>query len=238
MTNDIDHPFLIARDGIKISYIDRNLADPQSVVCVWHGLGEDAESYEKMSDELNQEGIACILFNLRGHGQSEGNRGHIPSMDQVLSDIEEGLKLARKQYLDTPLFLLGHQFGGTAVINYMLSKPTQELKGFITSSSIFSPMPLHSAWDKWKVLLFSHLWPKLLIHVNSINPLQMSIRCYEELKRAAMYCMDRADSITLPGLIVGDEEISKSDFLKSVEGDYARDETVSSIAKWIDSIDS
>ena len=63
-----------------------------------------------------------FAVDLRGHGQSEGKRGHTPSHDMLLDDVEELLMHARAEYNDIPLFLYGHSLGGNIVTNYVLKE--------------------------------------------------------------------------------------------------------------------
>jgi acylglycerol lipase len=105
----------------------------RSVICVVHGLGEHSGRYAQIARFLLPSGYAVISFDLRGHGNSEGVRGHFPSIEVVMQDIDALILAARKRYPDVPVFLYGHSLGGILVINYVLRyKP--ELAGVVASS--------------------------------------------------------------------------------------------------------
>ena len=52
-----------------------------------HGLGEHSGRYAHLAAFLNQAGYTLLAFDLRGHGKSEGQRGHTPSCEVLLDDI-------------------------------------------------------------------------------------------------------------------------------------------------------
>jgi acylglycerol lipase len=52
----------------------------------------------------------------------------------LLEDVEDLMKSARVDYIETPMFLYGHSMGGNLVANFLTSKKTLELQGAILSS--------------------------------------------------------------------------------------------------------
>jgi acylglycerol lipase len=104
-----------------------------AVFCVVHGLGEHSGRYVHIARFLLASGYAVISFDLRGHGKSEGIRGHFPSIDLVMQDINALIVTARGRYPSVPLFLYGHSLGGILILIYVLRyKPI--LAGVIASS--------------------------------------------------------------------------------------------------------
>ena len=55
-------------------------SSPTAVVCLVHGLGEHSGRYAHVAERLNQGGYAVIASDLRGHGKTEGKRGHSPPL--------------------------------------------------------------------------------------------------------------------------------------------------------------
>jgi alpha-beta hydrolase superfamily lysophospholipase len=103
------------------------------VVCLVHGLGEHSSRYRHVADFLTQSGYVLLTFDKRGHGRSDGQRGHAPNYEVLLDDIEQLLEEARHRYPQTPHFLYGHSMGGNLVINYVLRRRPQ-LAGVIATS--------------------------------------------------------------------------------------------------------
>ena len=106
---------------------------PRAVVCLVHGLREHSGRYVHVADSLIQAGYTLISFDLRGHGKSEGPRGHTPSYGALMKDISSLLEVANKQFPQLPFFLYGHSLGGNLVLNYVLRRRSH-LKGVIATA--------------------------------------------------------------------------------------------------------
>ncbi len=126
--------YFLSQDGLRIYYRHWEEANPTKILCIVHGLAEHSGRYTHVADFFINQGYAVFALDLRGHGISQGKRGHAKTFDHLLSDVEELLKSARAEHTDLPMFLLGHSMGGNIVANYVLKKPTNELTGYILSS--------------------------------------------------------------------------------------------------------
>jgi alpha-beta hydrolase superfamily lysophospholipase len=116
----------------------------KAVIVLVHGLGEHCLRYQHLADFFNNAGISVISFDLRGHGQSEGLRGHAPSYDAICDDIQTVLERTQKDSPKTPVFLYGHSLGGELVL-YLMLKRKPEVKGVIvTAPSLASGAPVPS----------------------------------------------------------------------------------------------
>ncbi len=107
---------------------------PKAIVCLVHGLGEHSGRYSHVAEHLTGAGFVVLTFDLPGHGQSGGTRGHIPSNDLILDQVEHLLIEAKRRYPDLPRFLYGHSLGGIIVLHYTL-KRQPDLAGVIATSS-------------------------------------------------------------------------------------------------------
>ncbi len=106
---------------------------PNTAIVLVHGVGEHMLRYEHVARALTDKGFAVIAFDQRGHGRSEGKRGHAPSAKQLNEDINQVLQKARNQFGEIPLFLYGHSLGALEVLYYcLIEKP--DLKGVIATS--------------------------------------------------------------------------------------------------------
>lgn len=93
---------------------------PKGVVAMVHGLGEHVGRYIHVAKAFTDAGYALAGFDLRGHGKSGGARGHSPSYQALMDDIEEFLVLVGKRFPAIPLFIYGHSLGGNLVLNFTL----------------------------------------------------------------------------------------------------------------------
>ena len=123
-----------SKDGVELFvHACPSKEPPKAVICLVHGHGEHIGRYNHLAARLNDADYTFIGFDHRGHGQSEGIRGHIPSYDALLDDIEIFLAEVAEDYPDSPIILYGHSMGGNLVLNYALRR-NPKLKGIISTS--------------------------------------------------------------------------------------------------------
>lgn len=89
-----------------------NVTNPKGIVIITHGIALHSIYYRKMAELLNQSGYAVVLYDVRGHGKSQGKRGDIKSVFQFTSDLNELVVYTKKNNEHLPVYLLGHSMGG------------------------------------------------------------------------------------------------------------------------------
>ena len=132
----------------------QSIDSPKAVLFIVHGLGEHLGRYEEMANFFIKKQIAVFAFDHRGHGRSEGKKGHAESIDQFVEDVEYALMQCRSLYLEIPIFLFGHSMGGQIVASYLDKVKSKEILGAIISSAWFrivSPPP------SWQIKLIKKL---------------------------------------------------------------------------------
>ncbi len=134
---DVENTRILSKDGLQMFVRCWQPPETCGVLCIIHGLGEHSGRYSELAEFLSSKGIASFAMDLRGHGNSPGKRGHSPSYDTLMGDLEELLKLARSEFTDLPIFFFGHSMGGNLVANYMISMNTNEVAGYILSAPWF-----------------------------------------------------------------------------------------------------
>lgn len=85
------------------------------VLAVIHGYGEHGGRYAHVAAALEPAGFAVEACDLRGHGRSEGARGHVERFDGYLRDSRRFLEDVAEDHPGAPLFVLGHSLGGLIV---------------------------------------------------------------------------------------------------------------------------
>lgn len=101
----------------------RTRSTPKATVVIVHGLGEHSGRYDHVGSALADAGYETHSFDLRGHGESSGDRGHIESFEHLLDDV--AAELGRHA---PPRVLLGHSLGGLIATRYVLDRdPKPEL---------------------------------------------------------------------------------------------------------------
>jgi alpha-beta hydrolase superfamily lysophospholipase len=105
----------------------------KAVVVLVHGLGEHSGRYSPVAEHLTRAGYAMLGFDLRGHGLSDGPRGHTPSYMALLDDISGVLGQIQGRYPGFPVFLYGHSLGGGLALNFVIQR-MPKLQGVIVTS--------------------------------------------------------------------------------------------------------
>jgi alpha-beta hydrolase superfamily lysophospholipase len=106
---------------------------PKGIISLVHGLGEHSGRYNQWVEMLNNTGYSVIAPDLRGHGKSEGKRGHISSFDDYLMDNDLLLKETQQRFSGMPCFQYGHSLGAIIVWTYVL-KRHPKLSGVVLSA--------------------------------------------------------------------------------------------------------
>ena len=164
---------LTAKDGIEL-FIRENIP-PQykGMICIVHGFGEHSGRYAHVADFFNKNGYAVLAMDNRGHGKSGGKRGHTPSFDTYLDDIDMFLNYAKTKNESVPLFLYGHSMGGNLILNYGIQRQPKILRGLIATSPwirlAFEPKPILITMGKLMRSIFPTFTQDSGLDVNGIS---------------------------------------------------------------------
>jgi alpha-beta hydrolase superfamily lysophospholipase len=84
---EIEEHKIFTNDGLKLHSIHIPVKKPIAVLSMIHGYAEHTGLYTDFYKALVEAGFAIFAVDLRGHGKSEGLRGHSPGLDYFLNDI-------------------------------------------------------------------------------------------------------------------------------------------------------
>ncbi|MBI4546313.1 MAG: lysophospholipase [Gemmatimonadetes bacterium] len=142
--------FLEGVRGLRLYYRAWEAPAPSAALLIVHGLGEHSARYVAFAEAMTGNGISCFALDLRGHGCSEGRRGHAARFDVLLQDLDR----FRREVMgliapELPIFLLGHSMGGLLALRY-LEEYGESLRGAILVSPwLATAMPV----PRWKTTL-------------------------------------------------------------------------------------
>ena len=127
---------------------------PRAGLVIIHGLSDHGGRYEPVAERLASYGISSFALDLRGHGLSEGRRGHAPRFDTLLQDIDR-FRREVQGLVDpsTPVFLLGHSMGGLLVLRYLEEYDAPVAGGIVISPWLATAVPI----PRWKITLANAL---------------------------------------------------------------------------------
>lgn len=135
-------PFRVtAEDGVEL--VGESLAPagpPRAHVLLIHGFAEHRRRYDVLAGELAGAGHAVHRFDLRGHGESGGRRGHVERFADYRGDLERvaAAVLPAGSGDGPPAVLLGHSLGGLVALDAVLARPGR-YRGLALSSPFLAP---------------------------------------------------------------------------------------------------
>lgn len=140
---------LLTHDDLTLDGTIYAPMDPKALVVLIHGMGEHFGRYEHVAEFFTQNGYAFAGMDLRGHGRSQGKRGHTPSYEHLMNDIELLISTIQVDFPELPLFIYGHSMGGNLVLNALIRRSLP-----ITAAVISAPyLKLAFEPPKWKTVL-------------------------------------------------------------------------------------
>jgi alpha-beta hydrolase superfamily lysophospholipase len=137
-------------------------------VVIIHGLGEHIRRYHPWAELLNKRGVAVIGIDLRGHGRSDGPRGHAKCWAYIEQDMLLLIQHTRNVYPDLPLFLMGHSMGGLFALRFAYRFP-KEISGLILSRPLLGLAFQPPTWQVKSARMVSRLFPGFT-QSNGLNP--------------------------------------------------------------------
>jgi alpha-beta hydrolase superfamily lysophospholipase len=217
-----------ASDGQELYYQAwRPEGEPKAALAVVHGYGEHSGRYLNLVNYFAPRGYALYAYDLRGHGQSAGQRGHIHRFNEYLSDTDTFLKLVREREPNRQVFLLGHSLGGLIASAYAEEHPG-ELPGLIMSSAFLQFKIKVPGWKAAVARVMSALNPTMtmpndlpaswlshdpaIVAAYDTDPLNHHVataRWFTEILAAQTRTLDRASELQIPvlALYAGDDLI-------------------------------
>jgi len=212
--------FINSADGTRLAYRAWPVSGASITFAVIHGLGEHSGRYERFARGMAEFQMATYAIDLRGHGKSAGQRGHIDAWSQWTDDAAALIKQVEAQ-ASGEVVPLGHSFGGVAMLSTMLAGKAPNAKRFIVSSPALKLKVKVPAWKASLAGILSSVAPKLamnndvdagtvsripeIVDAYRTDPLvhgKISTRLYAEWLRAATDVLDRAKAIKVPFLIL------------------------------------
>jgi acylglycerol lipase len=159
MTEATTTEFFESADGTRLflrSWLPEGA--PRGVVALCHGFNAHSGQYGWTAARLVEQGYAVFGPDLRGRGQSDGERFFVADVADYVADLSGAIAIAKGRHPGLPLFLLGHSAGGVVSATYTLENQA-ELAGFICEDFAFQVPAPGFALTAIKAL--SHIAPHL-----------------------------------------------------------------------------
>ena len=112
---------------------------PKAVVHVIHGYAEHIDRYGNVVNELVPAGYAVFGTDHRGHGHSDGKRGHVKGFQEFIDDEKQfSREVIKTRFHGIPYFILGHSMGSLIAMNYV-EQNADDVKGLVLSGTGSQP---------------------------------------------------------------------------------------------------
>lgn len=157
------HEESLSAGGVALHVEHFRPTSPARLVLVTvHGFGAHCGVYRHVAGALLARGIAVTQFDCRGHGRSQGRRGHVDRFDDYHDDLGLVVRRARERTPEVPWALLGHSLGGLIVLDHVVRRKSESQPDRLVAVAPWLelkmkvPMPKRAAAD-----IFSRLKPTL-----------------------------------------------------------------------------
>jgi alpha-beta hydrolase superfamily lysophospholipase len=213
-----------AQDGTKIfSQYWRPTHHARAVVVQVHGLGEHSSRYGHVAKFFNDNNIAFYAFDHRGHGRSDGKRGHIPQYEVLMEEIDLALVEVASLFPLIPIFLYGHSWGGNITLNYLIRRQPKVAGSMVTDPWLH--IPKVPAIQESMARIVNAIFPALtqnngiktenlskdpkVVAAYEADPLvhaKISVRNFVDSDAAAKYALGNVAKIAVPLLLMHGSE--------------------------------
>jgi len=212
--------FINSPDGTRLAYRAWPVQDARLTLAVVHGLGEHSGRYERFARGMAEFGLATWAVDLRGHGESAGQRGHVDSWSQWIDDTATFMRHVEGQSA-AEVVPVGHSFGGVVMLSAVRSGKLQNARRFVLSSPALKLKAAVPAWKSGLGNVMSNIAPRLamsnevdagtvsripeVVTAYRTDPLvhnKISSRLYAEWQHEAAENLARASEIAIPFLIL------------------------------------
>ncbi len=214
--------------GVRLFFRSRVEEDSRGRLLAVHGLGDHSGRYDRIASWAVAAGFDFYGLDLRGHGRSQGRRGHASSFDRLLSDLDRFRRRTGNRESELPTVLFGHSLGGLIVGRYVQEFGFPSLAGAVLVTPFVDLAMRPPDWKLRLSDLANRLMPSLTMD-NEIRPQvlfrtaeertaherdplvhhRISARLWGEMRRQARILVRRADQSRTPFLIqlAGDDQV-------------------------------
>lgn len=159
------------------------VSKPIGIIGIIHGLGEHAGRYQHVAHWLNAHNLAVVAYDRRGHGKSEGKRGHCQQFSDFLDEVAQLHVAMEIRCPDAPAFLYGHSMGGNILLNYLIDRNPELSGAIVTGPHIrlsFQPSAVQVGLGKMMRNLFPGFTQSNGLDVNKLSRDRAVVEAYQK----------------------------------------------------------
>jgi alpha-beta hydrolase superfamily lysophospholipase len=149
-----------SKDGTRLFGRRWALESPRAAVAIVHGYAEHSGRYNHVAAMLNTLGLDVFALDVRGHGRSDGARGHAADYNEYIDDVRVFLDEIRKVSPTRRILVLGHSNGGLITLLYALDPAPDVFACVVTAPFLGTAMKV-PGWKSSLGKIMSAVYPKL-----------------------------------------------------------------------------
>src|SRR5262245_44841976 len=171
------------------------------------GFNSHSGYYDWVAGQLAASGLAVFAVDLRGRGQSDGERFYVTKFSDYVDDVGGLVREVKSQFSRLPTFLLGHSAGGVVSCLYALDHQ-RELAGLICESFAFQVPAPDFALAVFKGL--SHIAPHAhVLHLKN-EDFSRDADVVARMNADALIAHETQPTQTLAEMVRADERLKQS----------------------------
>ncbi len=176
---DPTHTKIRSADGTQLHIASWSPPSPTRTLLITHGLAEHMGRYQHVAETFCAAGYRVVGVELRGHGDSEGERGHVEAWSQYCDDLGAALK-----HVGEPCALLAHSMGGLVALDRLRDPTPVPVQALVLSNPLVGVRVQAPAIKLALAGMLSKLLPKLSLS-NELDTKAISrdpevVRAYEQ----------------------------------------------------------
>ena len=142
-----------------------NQAKPKRALLVLHGQGEHGGRYQHFAHYLQGEYDLILAPDLRGHGRSEGIRGHVVNFDEYVDDALLAWETIRSKAGSAALCdWFGHSMGGTISLRALTYRSDLGIRNLILSAPCLKLALAVPPIKEMAAMLLAKVWGSLALN--------------------------------------------------------------------------
>ena len=135
------------KGGVEIFFQKWVVQKARAVLILVHGIGEHSGRYGNLLKSLAGKNISVFAIDHRGHGRSEGKRGHVDSFMDYIYDLKLFTEFVKEENRGLPVIMYGHSMGGVIASKYAMTYP-DDISMLVLSSPGFKPVFPVPGWKR------------------------------------------------------------------------------------------
>ncbi len=178
----VEEGHLVTDDGVRLVWRWDRPSEPRATVVVAHGFAEYLTRHKHDTAAMVEAGFEVLRYDMRGHGNSGGRRGHVDAFDDYLGDLRRMLALAHERGVG-PVALLAHSQGGLIATKALLDGQLPVCAVVLSNPALVTKAAVPE-WKKAAAKVLSRLLPTFSLPTglpaSAISRDSESVRDYEQ----------------------------------------------------------